>query len=148
MKRVLFVIPSLDYSGAARQLTLLAAGLPRERFEVRVCGLHGPAPWGEELRASGVEVATLGRTRPFDLRPFLALRRLLRSYHADIVHVWSAATLRAVARHTGVTSIQQNWSGTSEGLNALAQLCRLSELAPTPKALRPDHPKPPTETRA
>ncbi len=97
MKRVLFVISNLDYSGAARQLTLIAAGLPRERFQVRVCVLGRMSPWGDELRTAGIEVETLGRTRPFDLVPFLALRRLVRSCRSDVVHVWGAAALRFVA---------------------------------------------------
>jgi glycosyltransferase involved in cell wall biosynthesis len=97
VKRVLFVISSLDYGGAARQLMLLAAGLPRERFEVRVCVLGGAAPWGQELSAAGVVVETLGRTRSFDVQPLLALRRLLGTFRADVVHVWGAASLRATA---------------------------------------------------
>ena len=47
MQTILFVIPSLDYGGAARQLTLIAEGLPRDRFRPRVCILGGHAPLGE-----------------------------------------------------------------------------------------------------
>ena len=44
VRKLLLLIPSLEYGGAARQLTLLAAGLPRERFEphVAVLGAEGP----------------------------------------------------------------------------------------------------------
>ena len=51
--KILFVIPSLDYGGAARQLTLIAAGLPRDRFQPRVCVLGRTAPWVDELRRQG-----------------------------------------------------------------------------------------------
>ena len=93
------------------------------------------------------------RTRLRLLAAYLALRidlipdfiPVLGNAHDAIL---IAATLRAVARHSGVTPIRQNWSGTSEGLNALAQLCRLPQLDPTPKASPPDSPQPPTETRA
>ena len=34
--RILQVIPSLDRGGAEKQLLLLAAGLPRDEFEVHV----------------------------------------------------------------------------------------------------------------
>lgn len=96
MTNVLFVVPSLDYGGAARQLTLLAAGLPRERFRVRVGVLGGPAPWVETLRRQGVETDVLGWERPFDVAPFLALRRLLRSFRPAVLHVWGKAALASV----------------------------------------------------
>jgi glycosyltransferase involved in cell wall biosynthesis len=96
VRRVLLLLPSLDYGGAARQATLLAAALPRGRFEARVCVLGGEAPWADELRRAGVAVETLGWRRPFDLAPFLALRRLLRAFRPQIVHAWGAAALRAL----------------------------------------------------
>ena len=74
--KILFVIPSLDYGGAARQLTLIAEGLPRDRFRRASASSAGAAPWAEELRAAGVEVDVLGWKRPFEPAPFLALRRL------------------------------------------------------------------------
>jgi hypothetical protein len=45
-KRILLIIPTLDRCGAEKQLTLLACGLPRDRFEVHVCVLtrDGPLP--------------------------------------------------------------------------------------------------------
>src|SRR5437868_5857723 len=52
--QILFVTPGLDYGGAARQLTLIAGGLPRDRFQPRVCVLGRDAPWAEGLRAAGV----------------------------------------------------------------------------------------------
>jgi glycosyltransferase involved in cell wall biosynthesis len=100
VKCVLFVISSLDYSGAARQLTLLASGLAREGVPVRVCVLGGPSVWGDELGAAGVAVSTLGRSRAFDVLPFLALRRLLRSF-SGVVHAWGTAAFRAAALNLG-----------------------------------------------
>lgn len=96
MRTVLFVIPSLEYSGAARQLCLLAAGLPRDSFRVRVAVLGMETPWALSLRGAGVEVEVLGWRRPFDVLPFVALRRLVRSMRPDVLHVWGAAALRAV----------------------------------------------------
>ena len=95
-RTLLFVISRLEYSGAARQLMLLTSGLPRESFRVRVAVLGMESPWSEALRAAGVEIEMLGRKRPFDVLPFLALRRLLRSMRPDVVHVWGATALRAV----------------------------------------------------
>lgn len=96
MRTVLFVISNLEYGGAARQLMLLAAGLPRETFRIRVLVLGTETPWTEALRAEGGEVETLGWRRPFDVLPFLELRRRMRSQRPEVVHVWGAAALRAV----------------------------------------------------
>jgi glycosyltransferase involved in cell wall biosynthesis len=92
---VLFVIPSLAYSGLARRLTLLAAHLPRERFQVHVAVLGGPAPWGEALRCRGVSVYTLDWHRPLDARPLFALRHLAADLRPDVVHARGAAGMRA-----------------------------------------------------
>jgi glycosyltransferase involved in cell wall biosynthesis len=96
VQTVLLVIDSLHYSGAARQLTLLAAGLPRTAFQVRVAVLGTEAPWVEALRADGVEVDVLRWRRPFDVLPLLALRRLVRSLRPDVLHVWGTMALRMV----------------------------------------------------
>jgi glycosyltransferase involved in cell wall biosynthesis len=101
MRKILFVIPGLNFGGAARQLTLLATGLPRERFDVRVCVLGGAAPWVESLRQAGVAVELLGWKRPFDVAPFFALRRLLRSFRPEVVHAWGRAALIAVTLSGG-----------------------------------------------
>ena len=99
--KILFVIPSLDYGGAARQLMLIAEGLPRDRFTPRVCVLGGAAPWAEELRTAGVEVDVLGWKRPFEPAPFVALRRRLAELRPDVVHLWGPAGLRAAAALAG-----------------------------------------------
>ena len=93
---ILFVIPSLDYGGAARQLTLIAEGLPRERFRSRVVILDHNAPWVEELRTAGVEVDILGWKRAIEAAPFFELRRLLTELRPDVVHVWGRIALRAL----------------------------------------------------
>jgi glycosyltransferase involved in cell wall biosynthesis len=93
---VLHVIDRLDYRGAARQLTLLAPALAGEGWQARVCALGPATPWAEALAGAGVGVDCLGRRRVFDVFPFLALRRLVRSLRPEVVHVWGATALRAV----------------------------------------------------
>jgi glycosyltransferase involved in cell wall biosynthesis len=95
-RTVLFVIASLEYSGAARQLSLLAGNLPRESFRVRVAVLGTETPWVASLRGEGIEVEVLGWRRPFDVLPFAALRRLVKSMRPDVLHVWGTTALRAV----------------------------------------------------
>jgi glucose-1-phosphate adenylyltransferase len=97
MAKVLFVIPSLHYGGAAKQLVLLATGLPAERFRRSVCVLGQDGPFGKPLRAAGVEVEALGWNKLFDVRPFWRLRRLVREQLPDVVHAWQPAALRALA---------------------------------------------------
>jgi glycosyltransferase involved in cell wall biosynthesis len=96
VRKVLFIISRLSYSGAARQAMLLAAHLPRDRFEVRLVVIGGTTPWAEELRAGGTAVDVLGRQRSVDVLPFLRLRSLVREHRPDVVHVWGTEALRAI----------------------------------------------------
>jgi glycosyltransferase involved in cell wall biosynthesis len=93
---VLFIIPSLAYSGLARRLTLLCAHLPRDRFRFRVTVLGGPSPWSEALRRHGVSVDELNWHRPLDALPLFTLRERSAEFRPDVVHAWGAASLRAV----------------------------------------------------
>jgi glycosyltransferase involved in cell wall biosynthesis len=95
MRNLLLLISSLDYSGPARRLCLLARGLPREGFRVRVGVLETDAPWVEALRQAGVEVEVLDWKRPLDGKPFVALWRLLHAERPDIVHAFGSTALRA-----------------------------------------------------
>jgi glycosyltransferase involved in cell wall biosynthesis len=95
MHKILFVIPDLKYGGAARQLVLLVSGLPADRFQRRVCVLGCAGPWANTLRAAGVDVDVLGWKWLVDLPAVGALRCALRSYRADVVHVWRLPALRA-----------------------------------------------------
>jgi hypothetical protein len=97
VQKILFLIPSLAYGGAARRLTLLAPQLPRDHFEVRVAALGPDAPWADALRRQGVAVDALGWRRPFDVRPFLALRGLVGDFQPDAVHAWGRGARRAPA---------------------------------------------------
>src|SRR5262249_34892151 len=95
--KILFVVPGLDAGSAAKQLALLAPGLPRDRFEVRVCVLGGEGAFAQRLRSAGVVPEVLGWTRPLDVRSPWRLRRLVRSYLPDVIHAWHPSSLRALA---------------------------------------------------
>jgi glycosyltransferase involved in cell wall biosynthesis len=103
---ILFLAPDLAYGSAARQLTLLAAGLPRDRFAPRVF--------------------SLGRRRAFDVRPFLALRRELRTAAPAVVHAFGLTALRALAA-TGVRGARVVLSGAAPG-ERVTRLGRLDRL--------------------
>jgi glycosyltransferase involved in cell wall biosynthesis len=98
---ILLLTNDLRYSGAARQLTLLAAGLPRERFAVSVFTLGPDAPWSRALREGGLAVDRGERRRLFDLKPFMRLRRALRGAAPAVIHVLGLAALRALALACG-----------------------------------------------
>jgi glycosyltransferase involved in cell wall biosynthesis len=99
--KILFVTPGTEPDGATTQLALLCQGLPRERFEVRVCALGAADRLGPTLRAAGVPLTALGRTRLLDPRPLWELRRLVRTFQPDLIHAFRPAALRALALAAG-----------------------------------------------
>jgi glycosyltransferase involved in cell wall biosynthesis len=95
VRTLLLLTSSLDYAGPARRLCLLARGLPRGAFAVRVGVLGAKEPWADELRRAGVEVRSLGWTRLFDAKPLLALWRWLHAERPQVVHAFGSTALRA-----------------------------------------------------
>ena len=87
-KRLLLIIPSLDRCGAEKQLTLLATGLPRERFDVHVCALTRGGPMLDCLEQHDIPVAVIGKTWKVDPAAYLRLRKHVRRLAPDIVHTW------------------------------------------------------------
>ena len=96
MHKILFVMPSLEYGGAAKQACLLAAGLPRDQFTVKVCAFRGDGPFVKTLLQAGVEVETLAWKRPFDIRPLIRLRSVARAYRPDLIHNVGLPALRTL----------------------------------------------------
>jgi glycosyltransferase involved in cell wall biosynthesis len=82
------LIPTLVQSGAEKQLVLLATGLPRAEFDVRVTCLTSGGPYEETLRAANIPVTILGKRFQFDPLAFLRLRKHLRARQPDILHTW------------------------------------------------------------
>jgi len=93
--RLAFVIPTLDQSGAERQLALLAASLPRTDYTVRVFALNRGGYYQEFLENAGIPTTVLGKQFRFDIRTALRLRRSLRAFQPHIVQsfLFSANTL-------------------------------------------------------
>ena len=88
MKRILQVIPTLDQAGAEKQMALLAAGLPREEFDVHVCVLTRTGPLESELRASGIPLVLIGKQWRADPLAYFRLRRLVARLRPDLIHTW------------------------------------------------------------
>jgi glycosyltransferase involved in cell wall biosynthesis len=91
--KILFLIPDLDYRGASTRLTLLARGLSRERFAVRVAAWEREGPAAKDLTAAGVPVDLLGSARVVDLRAFARLWRAVRAFQPSVLHVCNPAAM-------------------------------------------------------
>lgn len=88
MIRVVLLIPTLDRSGAEKQLTLLACRLPRDEFDVHVVALTRGGPYAAMLQEQGIPLTVLGKRWKFDPRTLWDLRRLLNNLQPDILHTW------------------------------------------------------------
>jgi len=86
--KVLLLIPTLDRSGAEKQLTLLATRLPRGEFDVRVVALTRGGPYADELAAHGIPVTILHKRGKADPRVVWKLRHLFRDWQPDVLHTW------------------------------------------------------------
>lgn len=86
--KLMLLIPTLDASGAEKQLTLLACGLPHDEFDVHVVALTRGGPFADELQRHGVRVSVLGKRWKFDPIALWRLRRLIRSERPDVLHTW------------------------------------------------------------
>ena len=100
--RILHVIPTLVRGGAEKQLALLAAGLPRERFDVHVAVLTHTGPLEESLRQAAVPVTVIGKRWKIDPGAYWRLRTLIKGLRPDIVHTWLFAA-NAYGRQAAVS---------------------------------------------
>jgi glycosyltransferase involved in cell wall biosynthesis len=86
--RVLQLIPTLDRSGAEKQMVMLARGLPRDRFTVEVAALTRTGPLEEDLVAAGIPVTVIGKHLKIDPWALWSLRRFLKERSFDVVQTW------------------------------------------------------------
>ncbi|MHB8736813.1 MAG: glycosyltransferase, partial [Terriglobales bacterium] len=87
-QRILQIIPTLDRSGAEKQLALLAAGLPRDKYDVHVCVLTRSGPLEAEVRAAGVPLTLIGKRLKIDAAAYWRLKRHISALKPDLVHTW------------------------------------------------------------
>jgi glycosyltransferase involved in cell wall biosynthesis len=104
---VLQLIPTLDRSGAEKQMVLLAAGLPRDRFHVEVAALTRLGPLEADLKAAGIPVTLIGKRLKVDPFAILKLTRFIKQHRFDIVQTWiyAANVYGRVAAHQAKTPI-------------------------------------------
>jgi glycosyltransferase involved in cell wall biosynthesis len=107
-QRILQIIPTLDRSGAEKQLTLLAAGLPRDEFEVHVCALTRGGPLSAPLVEAGIPLHVIGKSHKFDPIAFWRLKQHIASLRPRLVQTWIFAANsygRAAALAAGVPCV-------------------------------------------
>ncbi len=99
MLKILQLIPTLDRSGAEKQMVLLAKGLPADRFTVEVATLTRTGPLEGELKAAGIPVTAIGKRLKFDPHTLSRLVRLLRSGRFDVLQtrIFAANTYGRIA---------------------------------------------------
>jgi glycosyltransferase involved in cell wall biosynthesis len=85
---VLQLIPTLDRSGAEKQMVLVAKGLPRDRFRVEVAALTRLGPLAAELRSAGVPLTLINKPWKVDLFALARLTKFLKKKRFDVVHTW------------------------------------------------------------
>ena len=88
MLKVLQLIPTLDRSGAEKQMVMLAKGLPRDRFRVEVAALTRSGPLEAELSEAGIPVTVIGKPLKLDPIALVRLVRFLRAGSFDVVQTW------------------------------------------------------------
>lgn len=114
-KRILHIIDSLDQAGAARQMSMLVRGLPREQFESRVCVLTHSGPALAEAAQAGVPISAMGRRWPLDPQAWWRLWQQVSHFRPEVVQSWGGAAdvygLTA-ARLRGAERFIAAWRGT------------------------------------
>ncbi len=87
-RRILHIIPTLDRSGAEKQLVLLAAGLPRDEFDVHVCALTKSGVLADDLARAGIPLTVIGKRWKLDPTAYWRLREFIRQLQPDLVQTW------------------------------------------------------------
>jgi len=103
--KVLQLIPTLDRSGAEKQMVMLSKGLPRDRFQVEAAVLTRSGPLESELAEAGVPITSIAKRFKFDPFALGRLTRLMKAGKFDVVQTWLFAANaygRVAARRAGV----------------------------------------------
>jgi glycosyltransferase involved in cell wall biosynthesis len=86
--RILHLLPTLDRSGAEKQLGLLIPHLSRAGFDAHVCAIAQGRPSAELLLHAGIRPTILERRWTFDPLALWNLKRLVDRLRPDAIHAW------------------------------------------------------------
>lgn len=87
-RRILHIIPTLDQSGAEKQLALTALHLPREKYDVRVIAVTRGGHYERVLHDAGVDVRVIGKRFKWDPMTLYRLYAMIKEFQPDIVQTW------------------------------------------------------------
>lgn len=90
-RRILHVIPSLDQSGAEKQLALAAQYLPRDEFDIHVCALTRGGHYEDLLRTAGIPVHLINKRLKIDPWAVARLVQVIRDVNPDVLQTWMFA---------------------------------------------------------
>jgi len=85
---VSLLIPTLDRSGAEKQLVTLACGLSPDQFQVEVIALTRGGPLESDLAEHGIPLTIIGKRHRLDLATLGRLKRHLAQARPDLLHTW------------------------------------------------------------
>ncbi len=87
MKKIVFLVRSLDYGGAQRQVVTLVKSLSKQKFDVTVLCFYSGEPLEEDLINSNVTVIGLDKRGRWDLFGFWAnLVSKIQAIQPDMIH--------------------------------------------------------------
>lgn len=85
--KILYVIDSLGFGGAERQLVELIKGIDRSKFEIYLCCLiNDPVGYTDIIKKMGISFNYFSRKYTFDIRPIFYIARYIRQMKIDLVH--------------------------------------------------------------
>lgn len=85
--RIMFIIRSLDFGGAERQVILLATELKRRGHHVALAVFYGHGPLREDVERAGITLYDLKKSGRWDLFRFLSRAvRAVRDFAPEILH--------------------------------------------------------------
>ena len=89
--RLVFLIRSLDFGGAERQLLLLTKNFPKTNFELNVVCFYDHGKLFGQFEESGITVISLGKKGRWDILPFLfRMNKIIRKTKPDVIYSFLA----------------------------------------------------------
>ena len=84
--QIMFLLRSLNYGGAERQVIVLAGNLRQKGEPVTIATFYPAGPWGKDLEAMGVPLYNLEKRRRWDFLFFLRLIKHVRKISPVIIY--------------------------------------------------------------
>ncbi len=86
--KILFVIDSLGFGGAERQLVELVKGLNRFEFEIHIVCLSNKEGYSKQIQELGLEIHVFQRRYKYDFGPILYLSKYIKKNNIELVHAF------------------------------------------------------------